>query len=142
MEISLEMTRTLFSKWTTAVLSHPFKGVKEQRVDSYSRFRNFNLVRCTLIAGKPVFWRTIHSYSHNKLFIHTISNKQHVAEGSDNNNLPHPWFVTGLTYAEGTFMLGFNKSNDYRMGYQITAIYKIAMHKKDHGLLYSIKNLE
>lgn len=37
-------------------------------------------------------------------------------------------------------MLGFNKSNDYRMGYQITVIYKIAMHKKDHGLLYSIKN--
>jgi len=26
------------------------------------------------------------------------------------------------------------------MGYQITAIYKIAMHKKDHDLLYSIKN--
>jgi hypothetical protein len=26
------------------------------------------------------------------------------------------------------------------MGYLITAIYKIAMHKKDHDLLYSIKN--
>ena len=33
------------------------------------------------------------------MFIHIISNKQHVAEGSDNNNLPHPWFVTGLTDA-------------------------------------------
>lgn len=38
-------------------------------------------------------------------------------------------------------MVGFNKSNDYRMGYQITAIYKIALHKKDLDLLYSIKNL-
>lgn len=75
------------------------------------------------------------------MFIHTISNKQHVAEGSDNNNLPHPWFVTGLTYAEGTFMLGFNKSNDYRMGYPNYSYFfeKKAMHKKDHGLLYSIK---
>jgi hypothetical protein len=102
MEISLDMRRTLSSKWTTAVLSHHFKGVKEQRVDSSSRFRDLNLVRCTLIAGKPVFWRTVHPYSHNKLFIHTISNKQHVAEGAEgaegaevaegsyNNNLPHP----------------------------------------------------
>ena len=76
------------------------------------------------------------------MFIHTISNKQHVAEGSDNNNL-HPWFVTGLTDAKVIFMVGFNKSNDYRMGYQIKAFFfflKIAMHKKDHGLLYSIKN--
>ena len=56
MEISLEMRRTLSSKWTTADLSHPFKGVKEQRVDSSSRFRILNLVRCTLIAGKPVFF--------------------------------------------------------------------------------------
>jgi len=133
---SLEMKRILSSKWTTAVLSHPFKDVKEQRVDGYSRLRNFNLVRCTLIAGKPVFGPTIHPYSQNKMFINTISNKQ----GNDNNNLPHPWFVTGFTDAEGTFVLGFTKSNDYRMGYHITAIYKIAMHKKDHDLLYSIKN--
>ena len=141
---SLEMLRILSSKWTTAVLSHSFKGVKEQRVDGSSRFRNLNLVRCTLIAEKSVFGRTIHPYSHNKLFIHTISDKQHVAlserSGSD-INLLHPWFVTGLTDAEGTFALSFNKSNDYRMGYQITAIYKIALHKKDLDLLYSIKNL-
>ena len=27
-------------------------------------------------------------------------------------------------------MLGFSKSDSYKMGYQITAIYKIALHKK------------
>lgn len=137
---SLEMKRILSLKWTTAVLSHPLMGVKEQRVDGSSRFRNLNFVKCTLIAGRPVFGRTIHPHSYNKMFIHTKSIKQHVAEGSDNKNLPHPWFVTGLTDAEGTFMLGFNKSTHYRMGYQVTAIYKIAMHKKDYDLLYSIKN--
>jgi len=83
---SLEMKIILYSIWTTAVLSHSFKDVKEQRVDGSSRFRNFNLVRCTLIAGKPVFGRTIHPYSHNNMFIHTISNKQ----DNDNNNLPQP----------------------------------------------------
>ena len=142
---SLEMRKILFSKWITAVLNHPFKGVKEQRVDGSSRFRNLNLVRCTLIAGKPVFGLTIHSYSHNKLFIHTracLLDKQNAdrSERSGLDNNLHPWFVTGLTDAEGTFVLGFNKSNDYRMGYQITAIYKIALHKKDLYLLYSIKN--
>lgn len=37
-------------------------------------------------------------------------------------------------------MLGFSKSDSYKMGYQITAIYKIALHKKDLDLLYSIKD--
>lgn len=37
-------------------------------------------------------------------------------------------------------MLGFSKSDSYKMGYQITAIYKIALHKKDNDLLYSIKD--
>ena len=76
---SLEMRKILFSKWITAVLNHPFKGVKEQRVDGSSRFRNLNLVRCTLIAGKPVFGRKIHycldnqiiTYNKFKQFIHT-----------------------------------------------------------------------
>ena len=87
---SLEMRRIFSSKWTTAVLNHPYKGVKEQRVDGSSRFRNLDFVRCTLIAGKPVFERTIHPHSHNKLFIHTLSNKQYVAENLKNNDLPHP----------------------------------------------------
>ena len=112
-------------------------GVKEQRVDGSSKFRNLNFVRCTLIAGKPVFGRTIHSFSHNsgKMFIHTVSNKHN----NDNNTLAHPWFVTGLTDAEGTFALGFYKSNDYRMKYQIQAIFKIAMHKKDYDVLDAIQ---
>ncbi|RYE12413.1 MAG: hypothetical protein EOP34_10880 [Rickettsiales bacterium] len=86
---SLEMISIFTLKWVTAVLSHPFiKGVKEQRVDGSSKFRNLNFVRCTLIAGKPVFGRTIHSFSHNsgKMFIHIMSNKQN----NDNNTLAHP----------------------------------------------------
>jgi hypothetical protein len=138
---SLEMISIFTLKWTTAVLSHLFiiyKGVKEQRVDGSSKFRNLNFVRCTLIAGKPVFGRTIHSFSHNygKMFTHTMFNKQN----NDNDNLAHPLFVTGLTDAEGTFALGFYKSNDYRMGYQIQAIFRIAMHKKDYDVLDAIQN--
>ena len=86
---SLEMISIFTLKWTTAVLSHPFniQGVKEQRVDGSSKFRNLNFVRCTLIAGKPVFGRTIHSFSHNsgKMFMHTMSNIQ-----NNDNTLAHP----------------------------------------------------
>lgn len=135
---SLEMRRLFTSKWITAVLSHPsFKlmGVKEQRVDGSSRFRNLNLVRCTLIAGKPVFGRTIYPNSHIKNFMHTLYNLQ-----SNNSIKAHPWFVTGLTDAEGNFTLGFYKSNDYRMGYQIQAIFKTTMHRKDYDILHIIQN--
>ncbi|RYE14258.1 MAG: hypothetical protein EOP34_06990 [Rickettsiales bacterium] len=64
---SLEIISIFTLKWTTAVLNHlstkPM-GVKEQRVDGSSKFRDLNFVRCTLIAGKPVFGRTIHFFSH------------------------------------------------------------------------------
>jgi hypothetical protein len=113
---SLEMISIFILKWTIAVLSHPYityKGVKEQRVDGSSKFRNLYFVRCTLIAGKPVFGRTIHPCSQNSgiMFMHTMSNKQNY----DNNTLVHSWFVTVLTDAEGTFALGFFLIK-YRMG--------------------------
>ena len=77
--------------WEIAVLSHPWfkaiykqgietQGVKEQRVDGSSNSRNLDFVRCTLVAGKPVLNRKIHSYfnnnnlfrnTHIKRFIHT-----------------------------------------------------------------------
>ena len=74
MVTSLEMKSTLTLKWTTVVLSHlykgkfAYKGVKEQRVDGSSIFKNLGFVRCTLIAGKPVFGKTIRSHSYYPLF--------------------------------------------------------------------------
>jgi len=63
--------------WVIADLSHScFKdkckqtiksqGVKEQRADGFSISRNLDFVRCTLVAGKPVFGLKIqpHSYNH------------------------------------------------------------------------------
>ena len=135
---SLEMRKLFTSKWTTAVLSHhstKSMGVKEQRVDGSSRSRNLDLVRCTLIAGKPVFGRTIYTGSRNKNFMHTLSNPH-----CNNSVKLNPLFVTGLTDAEGNFTLGFYKSSGYKMGYQIQAIFKITMHKKDYFLLLNIQN--
>jgi hypothetical protein len=128
--------------WVITVLSHPYlkaeykqviKGVKEQRVDGSSISRNLDFVRCTLVAGKPVFGRKIHYrpdyiiFTYNK-FIHIT------------RSTLDPWFVTGFVDAEGCFTLGIIKNDNYITGYQIQAIFKISLHGKDYDLLCQIRD--
>ena len=42
--------------------------------------------------------------------------------------------------AEGSFMLGFFKSDSYKLGYRTQAIFKISLHKKDYNLLSLIQD--
>jgi hypothetical protein len=69
--------------WVIADLSHPYskaesrlviknKVVKEQRVDGSSNSRNLDFVRCTLVAGKPVLGRKIHSHSDNSIIANNM----------------------------------------------------------------------
>lgn len=51
-----------------------------------------------------------------------------------------PWFITGFVDAEGYFMIGSTKSELYRSGYQVTAIFKISFHRKDYDLLCQIRD--
>lgn len=128
--------------WIITDLNHPYlkaeckEDVKEQRVDGSSNSRNLEYVRCTLVAGKPVLgWKT-HSHSDNRIFVHsTFKNYIHTTRSTID-----PWFVTGFVEAEGCFTLGFLKSDRYKMGYQIQAIFKITLHKKDYDLLCQIKD--
>jgi len=71
--------------WVIADLSHScFKdkckqtiksqGVKEQRADGFSISRNLDFVRCTLVAGKPVFGLKIQPHSYN----YTKHNKKNI----------------------------------------------------------------
>lgn len=99
------------------------KSVKEQRVDGSSSSRNLELVRCTLVAGKPVLGRKFHNPSSKfiaqsnfyKKSIHTIT--------SSLNTL----FITGFVDAEGCFTLGFMKNATFKRGYPIQAIFKISL---------------
>ena len=132
--------------WVIAVLSHPLfkaecnkainsEGVKEQRVDGSSNSRNLDFVRCTLVAGKPVFRRKIHSHSYNNIIANRMS-KRFITTRSSLD----PWFVTGLVEAEGCFLLGFFKNDKYKIWYQIQCIFKITLHKKDYDLLCQVQN--
>ncbi|XWW92072.1 LAGLIDADG endonuclease (mitochondrion) [Cordyceps javanica] len=129
------MVTSLVDMWTIADLNHSFKqkGVKEQRVDGSSKSRNLDFVRCTLVAGKPVLGRRIHSISDNSI----IKNTRFMHTTKDTLD---PYFVTGLTEAEGSFTISFVKNDRYKMGYQIQGIFKITMHQKDKDLLYQVKD--
>jgi len=80
--ISKEKQLKVGDIWVIAVLSHlyfktkhivlTYKGVKEQRVDGSSKSRILDFVRCTLVAGKPVFGRKIHSHSYNSKTLNDI----------------------------------------------------------------------
>jgi hypothetical protein len=142
-----EKLLTIVNMWVITVLSHfcfianyiktinP-KSVKEQRVDGYSKSRNLDLVRYTLVAGKPVFGRKIYSFSDNNIIVN-ITSKKFI---HNKRSILDPWFITGIIDAEGCFLLGFFKSDNYRMGYQIQAIFKITLHKKDLDLLCQIQD--
>jgi len=152
MVISLKMKNNLFMKWVIADLNHSWfkvkciqtinlKGVKEQRVDGSSNSRILDFVRCTLVAGKPVFERKIHSRYNNIIANSNFKRSLHttyINKLEAKTNLD-PWFITGLVDAEGSFMLGFFKSDTYRMGYQIQAIFKIALRSSDLDLLSQVQ---
>jgi hypothetical protein len=55
-------------KWVIAYLNQA-NPVKEQRVDGSSDSIVIDSVRCTLVAGKPVFGRKIHFHLDNLIVV-------------------------------------------------------------------------
>jgi hypothetical protein len=47
----------------------------------------------------------------------------------------HPWFITGFSDAESSFMLFLNKNNKCKTGYGPQACFQIGLHEKDRALL-------
>jgi len=66
MVISLKMMETeMGDRGSKSIIPKSGVIVKEQRVDGSSKSRNLDFVRCTLVAGKPVFERKIHIHRNN-----------------------------------------------------------------------------
>ena len=55
-----------------------------------------------------------------------------------NSNL-NPFFITGLTDAEGSFVCIVRKSAGHRLGWRVEVIFQIGLHKKDLELLKLIQ---
>lgn len=82
---------------------------------------------------KPNLCRTLHS-----------STATGHVKSCDGNNLEgsflNPWFVTGFTDGEGSFMLSFLKTPNVKQGWQIQSVFQIALHEKDVELLRLIQS--
>lgn len=157
-------------KWVITYLNQIIpvtrESVKEQRVDGSSDSRTLVSVRCTLVAGKPVFARKIPFHSHNrrvvmglfsvaqKAFIHSTRpiqknltleyteqvNNTSISVKSTAINKLDPNFITGFVDAEGCFILGVFADSNYKIGYKVQAIFKINLDNKDYDLLCQIKD--
>jgi hypothetical protein len=55
------------------------------------------------------------------------------------NDKLDPWFITGFTDAEGSFMLTISKTAETRIGYRIRPIYQIELSERDLELLKKIQ---
>jgi len=51
----------------------------------------------------------------------------------------HPWFITGLTDAEGCFMINILKAPNMKVGWRVQPVFQIGLHAKDENLLKEIK---
>lgn len=58
---------------------------------------------------------------------------------SNKLNSIHPWFITGFTDAEGSFMVSIIRSSTHRTGWEIQLCFQIRIHKRDLALLENIQ---
>ena len=57
-----------------------------------------------------------------------------------NQDLLNPYFITGFTDAEGTFIFLIRENSKLKIGWRVEARFSISLHKKDLALLQLIKN--
>lgn len=131
--------------------------VKEQRVDG--NYTSNLVLRYTLMGFERNYQVKVPSHlifkkqystnnitrieSSDSIVNHFTTNNQvkysinHSTNGKLNSI--HPFFITGFTDAEGSFMISVKKSSAYRRGWKVQASYVITLHKKDLELLQNIQ---
>ena len=50
-----------------------------------------------------------------------------------------PWFVTGFTDGEGSFMISILKNSERRLGWSVNARFEITLHLRDEDILNRIR---
>jgi hypothetical protein len=59
---------------------------------------------------------------------------------SSNSSKLNPWFLTGFSDAEGSFIIKIQKNDKLRTKWRVRPVFSITLHKKDLYLLESIQN--
>lgn len=106
------------------------RSVKEQRVDG-SCTGPIPVLRCTLMGSERNYRVRIPSKQINKpRFSSTLPRVI---------NRLDPFFITGLTDAEGCFTMSVFKKNGSRLGWSVKLSFQIGLHDKDKALLEQIQ---
>lgn len=71
----------------------------------------------------------------NQLNNYCSSSVNHLFKDSIN-----PWFLTGITDAEGSFKVSMSKTEKRKLSWRIEPNFEITLHIKDHDLLVKFKN--
>lgn len=116
---------------TSNEISQTINTVKEQRVDGscikYINNKYIPMLKCTLVGFERSYLVKIPSK-----FIHlnfsTLESKL------------DPFYVTGFTDGEGSFMLTILRDKKYKTGWRVSCKFSISLHKKDLALLDKIKH--
>src|ERR1700694_1354377 len=115
--------------------SNALAFVKEQRVDgSWPIISNMKHImkdvglRYTLMAGESQYPVGIPSKNYAKMFYST-SGKLTL----------HPYFITGFTDAEGSFIITIYPDSRMRNGVRVEAMFKIGLNERDKDLLIQIQ---
>lgn len=78
----------------------------------------------------------------NKSLVKDTKNKAGISENHTNLllNKLNPYFVTGFTDGEGSFIISVTQDSEYSLGFRVKAIFRINLHKEDLELLKLIQS--
>ena len=106
--------------------------VKEQRVDGSYIGANSSMLRCTLKGFERNYQIKIPSYQ--------LFTKRQYSTNNLSKGLIPPFFITGFTDGEGSFMVTMLKYPALRLGWKVQAWYVLTSHKKDLSLIKNIQS--
>jgi len=112
-------------------------AVKEQRVDGSCTGAKPPVLRCTLMGFERNLPINIQSKLINKKFFSTSTiDKDH----DDFMPKMNPWFFTGFSDGEASFMIYIQKTNSTKIGWASWVSFEINLSDKDLSILKSIKS--
>jgi len=118
--------------------SHKPSTVKEQRVDGSWCNENTLRLRCTLMGFERNYQIKIPSNQINTYSTNNHSLDSDYSFKSTINKL-NPWFITGFSDAESSFMILVQPRSDSKTKWRIKATFAIGLNKKDMAILEDIK---
>jgi hypothetical protein len=120
--------------------------VKEQRVDGSSAFSKngcckvYSSRRESRFLKNKSFYSDFYILTVNSSFIKNNNLIKSQIRSLHNKSDLDPWFIVGFSDGEASFFVSIFKNKEYRLRWQVQAIFSITLHAKDLPLLKQIQS--